>query len=399
METHDVVVVGGGPAGLAAARRLAKLGVRDVVVLEREREAGGVPRHCGHWGFGWRSHYRVWTGPRFAQALRASVDGLEVRTGTTVLALKPRGVLQVANAKGVGEIKGRRVLIATGVRETPRAARLVGGTRPFGVMTTGALQQFVYLNTQTPFEKPIIIGSEWVSFSAILTCRHLGIKPAALIEENARTTVPQPSDILAHRLLGVPVLTNTKLKSIEGKDYVTGVVLENEGNVRRMACDGVIFTGRFVPEAALFHDGPFLRDQGSGGPVIDPYFRTSDPSYFAAGNMLHPVETSGWCWADGVAAADAIAADLKGGLPVDNSVEIRSAPPLKYVYPQRLCGPDRKLTLYARVLREVRGNIAVMAGHHITYEKAISARPEQRIAIPVPAGWKSAGTLSVEVRE
>jgi NADPH-dependent 2,4-dienoyl-CoA reductase/sulfur reductase-like enzyme len=400
METHDVVIVGGGPAGLGAAHRLAKIGIQDVVVLERETEVGGIPRHCGHTGFGWASHHRVWTGPQFAKALQSSVKNLDVRANTSVLGLQLGGVLRLAGRAGISEIRGRRVLLATGVRETPRAARLVGGTRPFGVMTTGSLQQFVYMNKYRPFERPVIVGSEWVSFSAILTCRHLGIKPVAIIEENARIMAPPSLEILARRLLDIPVLKNTRLISIEGRDLVAGVKLEGNGRLTHLACDGVVFTGRFVPEAALFADGPFIRDRGSGGPAIDSYFRTSDPTYFAAGNVLHPVETSGWCWRDGVAAAEAIALDLRNGLPEANQgVEVECSPPLKYVYPQRLSGPDRKLMLFGRVMREMRGNIAVMAGHRMLCEKRVAVGPEQRIVLPIPPGWRTAARLSVEVRE
>ena len=95
MESHDVIIVGGGPTGLSAARRLADLGIRDVVVLEREAKAGGIPRHCGHLGFGWQSHQRLWTGPRFAAELRKSAKGLDIRTATTVLELLKDGQLRV----------------------------------------------------------------------------------------------------------------------------------------------------------------------------------------------------------------------------------------------------------------------------------------------------------------
>ena len=149
MERRDAVIIGGGPAGLSAARRLADLGVANVTVLEREPEAGGIPRHCGHSGFGWQSHRRIWTGPRFAAELRRSVEGLDVRTGHTVLGIEG-DVLSIQNANGVSQISAKRILLATGTRETPRAARLIGGSRPQGVMNTGALQAHVFLRRTSP---------------------------------------------------------------------------------------------------------------------------------------------------------------------------------------------------------------------------------------------------------
>ena len=289
MERRDVVIIGGGPAGLSAAKRLSELGIRDVTVLERELEAGGVPRHCGHSGFGWQSHRRLWTGPRFAGEMRRSVAGLDVRTGTTVLEIRPGGLLQIRDGKGLSEISARRVLLATGTRETPRATRLVGGGRPQGVMNTGALQQHVYLRGFKPFERPVIIGSEWVSFSAILTCRHLGIGPVAMIEENTRITAPRPGDIIARLIYGVPVLTRTKLIAIEGRTQVEAVEVERDGNRQRIACDGVIFTGMFTPENALL-DGK--------------------PDVMLAGNVQGELKTSGTCWREGRAAAETIARSL-----------------------------------------------------------------------------------------
>ncbi|MEQ1521931.1 MAG: FAD/NAD(P)-binding oxidoreductase [Aestuariivirga sp.] len=292
MESHDVIIVGGGPTGLSAARRLADLGVRDVVVLEREAEAGGIPRHCGHLGFGWQSHRRLWSGPHFAAELRKSAKGLDVRTATTVIELSRDGQLRVQGSTGITEMKARHVLIATGTRETARSARFVGGSRPQGVMNTGALQQHVYIYHNKPFERPVIIGSELVSFSALLTCRHLGIRPVAMIEENDRISAQRPGDLIARFAFGVPVRTSTRLISIEGRKNVEAVEIERRGKRERITCDGVIFTGLFRPETALFPTG------------------LPSEIFSSAGNASGPLKTSGECWLQGVAAAQDIARRL-----------------------------------------------------------------------------------------
>ena len=174
ISTPDVAVVGGGPAGLAIATALRRLGAGRVSVLERESVAGGIPRHCGHPPFGMREFGRILTGPRYADRLvkRALAKGVSVCTNTTVTSISSGPVLVVSTPDGVEEMRPRRVILATGVRETPRAARLTSGTRPLGVVTTGALQSSVYLGNGAPCTRPVIVGSELVSYSALLTCCH-----------------------------------------------------------------------------------------------------------------------------------------------------------------------------------------------------------------------------------
>jgi cation diffusion facilitator CzcD-associated flavoprotein CzcO len=156
---RSVVIIGAGPAGLTAARALAAAGLRDVLVLEREQDAGGVPRHCGHPGFGMVDFKRFLTGPAYARRLADAAAGAEIRTGVSVLRLAAGGSLEVSGPNGIEALQARAVLIATGTRETPRSARLVSGSRPSGVLTTGALQQMVYLAGLKPFERPVIVGS------------------------------------------------------------------------------------------------------------------------------------------------------------------------------------------------------------------------------------------------
>ena len=187
---------------------------------------------------------------------------------------------------------GARRSCSTGTRETPRSARLVGGARPQGVMNTGALQQHVYLYHNKPFERPVIIGSELVSFSALLTCRHLGIRPVAMLEENPRISAQRPGDFIARFAFGVPVRTSTKLIAIEGRKNVEAVEIERLGKRQRISCDGVIFTGLFRPETALIPTG------------------LPSGNFSCAGNVSGPLKTSGECWLQGAGAADDIARRL-----------------------------------------------------------------------------------------
>jgi NADPH-dependent 2,4-dienoyl-CoA reductase/sulfur reductase-like enzyme len=388
MSRHDAIIVGGGPAGLSCARVLRERGVKDIVVLEREQEAGGVPRHCHHPGFGFSQFYWPYTGPAYAQRLRRDANGVDLRTTATVVALHPGGEIEIATPKnGLETIHGRTVLLATGIREAPRAARLVSGDRPpWGVLTTGALQQLLHMTGILPCRRPVIVGSEWVSFSALYTLRRAGIKPAAMIEEEDRITAPGPGAMIARRAFGVPVLTGTRLIAIHGDAVVEAVEIECNGQRRRIACDAVIMTGRFVPEAALLHASHLEMDEGSGGPIIDQHWRCSDPAYFAAGNVLRPIETSGVVGREGEAAGRAMAAALAGRLDAPTRrVPVTVSPPLRYVTPQIIAIPgDRPndLLFRGRVNQPTRGTLRLLRNGDEVWRRTIHALPEQRIQLP-----------------
>lgn len=402
MSRHDAIIVGGGPAGLSAARVLREAGVSDVVMLERETEAGGVPRHCHHPGFGFEQFHWPYTGPAYARRLRRDVNGLDLRVGASVVALRPNGELDVVTDDGLETMTGKVVLLATGIRETPRAARLISGDRPpWGVFTTGALQQLLHLAHIQPCRRPVIIGSEWVSFSALLTLRRAGIRSVAMIEEADRTTAPGTAAAVARLAFGVPVLTGTKLLSILGRDTVEAVEIERDGRRERLACDAVVMSGRFVPEAALLRASHIELDEGSGGPVIDQHWRCSDPAYFAAGNLLRPVETSGVVGCEGEAAGRAMVDGLAGRLHAPTRrVVIKSNPPLRYVTPQVIAVPgDRpnRLQFRARVIRPARGTLRLLRNGEEIWRREVAALPERRIQLPGEL-VASDGIETVEVR-
>ncbi|HWT96127.1 MAG TPA: FAD/NAD(P)-binding oxidoreductase [Terriglobales bacterium] len=385
----EVVIVGGGPAGLSCARSLKAAGVKDIVILEREAEAGGIPRHCGHSGYGLREFTRLMQGPDYARRLVDEVDGLDLRLKTTVLGLRPGGELLVTGPNGPQSLTGNKVLLAMGARETPRSARLLTGTRPQGVMNTGMLQQMIYLQGRKPFRNPVVIGSELVSFSTLLTLRHIGVKPAAMIESNDRITARWPGDLLARHLFGVPVMLNTKLVRILGIERVEGIEIERNGAIERIDCDGVILTGRFRPETALVVPSALAVDAGSHGPCIDQNMRCSDASYFAAGNLLRGIETAGQCFREGAAVAGHILAALRTPtLAPQRLIPVSAAGPLAYVYPQCIdpaLDTDRPLLFKARVMHAVRGRLSVSVDGQTVWSRSIDALPERRIGWHLPA--------------
>ena len=335
-ENFDVAVIGAGPSGLSAAIILKKSGIKNVVVLEREVEAGGIPRHCGHPPFGIREFKQFLSGPIYAKKLvrAAQKVGVNIKLKTTVTMMGTEGELSITSPEGGYQLTARRILLATGIRETPRSARLVSGSRALGILTTGALQSMVYLKNQIPFLKPIIVGTEIVSYSAILTCRKAGIEPVAMLEEKPFPSVRWPIYQI-NGWLGVPLFLQKNLVTILGKERVEAVEISDEkGLVRKIICDGVLFTGQYTPESSLARFSHLEFNLKTNSPEIDEYGRCSDPVYYAAGNVVqpphdqanvpiyyttknlpNPVYNAGQCWSQGRTTALNIVKDLAGKLP------------------------------------------------------------------------------------
>jgi hypothetical protein len=325
------------------------------------------------------------TGPAYARALvaRAKAAGVAIHTGVNVTQLLPGPEVAVTSDAGPSRIAARLVMLATGARESTRAQRMIGGTKPAGILSTGALQALIHEDGLIPFRRPVILGTELVSFSAILTCRLAGIRPIAMIEETGRTTARKPSGLLPFAL-GIPLLTGTSVAEVEGRDRVTGIRLAG-AHADRLGADGLIVTGRFRPEAALLPQSHLVRDPGTGGPEVDQFGRCSDPCYFASGNLLRPVETAGWCWAEGRTVGKAMLRTLKGNLAPDPGLRIGSNG-VSALVPQRIApGTDPALDrLQIRVAVPSRGRLSLKVNGSEVAGRDLRALPERRIVLPLP---------------
>ena len=308
----DVVIVGGGPAGLRAAAELAPQ--HSVVVLERETLAGGIPRHSDHLGYGLRDRGRFMSGPSYAQALvkQAVTAGAQIRTSSMVTGWEGPRALAVTSPQGRYVIEGSAVLLATGARERPRPARWIPGDRPMGVMTTGQLQQLVHLQHLKVGTRAVIIGSELVSWSAVLTLREVGCRTVTMVTRSPRQESYALASWAGRAAYRVPVMCNTDVVSIHGGDRVTGVTVRCGDRLTTIACDLVITSGDWIPDHELARMRDLDIDQGSLAPVCDTSLRLSADGVFGAGNLLHPVDTADVCAMDGAHAARSIATWLGG---------------------------------------------------------------------------------------
>jgi len=340
----DVLVVGAGPAGLSAAAELRRLGVGSVLVAEREAVAGGIPRHSFHTGYGLRDLHRVMTGPAYARALASAAvaAGAEVRLGTTVTCCAPGASggfgVTMTSARGTETVDAEVVLLATGCRERPRPARLVPGDRPAGVMTTGELQQRVYLGDERLPGRALVVGAEHVSFSAAVTLAHAGARVVALVTEYERQQSYAAFRVGAALRWRVPVWTSTAVRRVDGRERLAGVEVADllGGSTRFVPCDTLVFTADWIPDHELARHAGLDLDPGTRGPAVDTLLRTSAAGVFAAGNLVHAAETADIAALSGRHAARQIAAALAGpgaAAGPKRRLPVLTEPPLRWISP------------------------------------------------------------------
>jgi thioredoxin reductase len=342
-ETADVAVVGGGPAGLTAATHIRRAGAGRVVVLDRESEPGGIPRHAHHQGFGIRDLHRVLTGPGYAARVAdlAAGSGAELRTAAQVTGWADDGALEVTDPSGRSLLDARAVVLATGCRERPRSARLVPGSRPQGVMTTGMLQQLVYLRGESPGRRAVIVGAEHVSFSAMLTLAHGGARAIAIATEQPGHQTFAAVRAGAALRFRTPMLTRTAVSAIRGRRRVEAVELTrlDTGEVRDVSCDLIVFTADWIPDHELAVLAGAELDPLTRGPAVDPSLRTSLPGVFAVGNLLHGAETADMAALSGRHVAAAVSRHLAGEAWPAARVGVRCVPPLGWIAPNTMADP------------------------------------------------------------
>lgn len=341
--TVDVAIIGGGPAGLTAASTLRQLGVGNVVVFERERVAGGIPRHCGNPTFGLSEFKRPMTGLTYARRLveHAAGAGVEINLVTTVLEIGHRRNTSVLTTSPTGMMHwdASAVILASGCRERPRSARLIPGMRSAGVHTTGELQQFTYLQNRTIGRRAVVLGAEHVSFSAVMTLRHAGIEVAAMITPSPKHQTYGPLRSFVTGLPSVPVLVGHQLVEILGASRVSGVIVEDlHGERRHILCDTVIVTGDWVAEGPLAIDSGMGSDMRNGGlPEVDSIGRTTLDGVFSAGGVVRPGESSSKAAQAGSAVARAVHARLQGDdAPSELGLHLSIESPIRWASPQLL---------------------------------------------------------------
>ena len=340
---YDIAIIGGGPAGMTACLELSKSPELKTAVFENEEVLGGIPRSA-HVLFGMRDRKRFYTGAAYARRLNKLVrkTQAEIHTKSTVLNLVPgndgeRHQVHVATPEGMNVYECRFLLLATGCYESSREKRLIPGSRPAGIFTTGTLQKMVNLQRLTPGKKAVVIGTEHVAFSSALTLKHAGMSIVGMVEEFDTVQTYRLPAMAMRFWMGFPIFRNTTVKAVLGSKRVEGIELENKatGEIVTLNCDTIVVTGRCRPDSALIFDHPLLEDTITSGPIVDLHYETPIRNIFAAGNILRGASMHDLCALEGRLAAKRIIERMQAQHDRPKQmVRLKPESPVRFVVPQ-----------------------------------------------------------------
>jgi len=340
----DVVVVGAGPAGMAAAIAARESGAGRVVLVERLPRPGGILPQCIHEGFGVEILEETLTGPeyskRFEDAVRSS--GVELMLDTMVLEMTPKRILTVTSKSGMHQIEAKAVVLAMGCRERTRGALMIPGSRPAGIFTAGTAQHLVNLRGLMPGRKVVVLGSGDIGLIMARRLTLEGAKVQAVVE-----ILPYASGLTRNVCqcledFGIPLLLEHTIVDIHGDERLEGVTVARVDGDRRpikitekeLECDTLLLSVGLIPENELSFGAKVELDPATGGAVVDQHLRTGVRGVFACGNALQVHDLVDWVSLEGERAGKAAAAFAKTGEWMGKTAPVVAGSGIRHVVPQ-----------------------------------------------------------------
>ncbi|MBT9153500.1 MAG: L-2-hydroxyglutarate oxidase LhgO [Firmicutes bacterium] len=415
----DVAVIGGGPAGMAAALAARERGAKRVVIIERDRELGGILNQCIHNGFGLHRFNEELTGPTYAQRYIDEVQAdpaITVCLDTMVQEIKPNFSVLVSSAsRGPLEIAARAVVLAMGCRERTRGAIRIPGDRPAGVFTAGAAQRIVNMEGFLPGSRVVVLGSGDIGLIMARRLTLEGAKVLAVVEIMPYSNGLTRNIVQCLEDYDIPLFLSHTVVEVHGRDRVTGVTVakvdENRspvpGSEFFLDCDCLLLSVGLIPENELSRAMGIKLDPETSGPLVDQFRHTSMPGVFAAGNVLHVHDLVDFVSAEseiaGRAAADFAAGSLLAEYP---TLIVRAGEGVRSVVPQQIAlipGAAGQIRLYLRAAVPMQKCTLTVSGgqQKLLVRRFPVAKPSEMIAVDIDTFALESGAeaLCVSLRE
>ncbi len=413
---YDLIVAGGGPAGLAAACAAWEAGLRRILLVERDRDLGGILNQCIHNGFGLHYFKEELTGPEYAGRFidLLAQTGVEVRTDTMILSITPeREVHMVGRGTGYRVEQARAIVLAMGCRERTRGAIGTPGTRPAGVYTAGAAQRYVNMEGWLPGKRVVILGSGDIGLIMARRMTLEGAKVLACVEVMPYSGGLNRNIVQCLHDYDIPLYLSHTVTEIRGEKRVEQVVVAEVGPDRNpipgtemvFDCDTLLLSVGLIPENELTRQTGIGIDRRTNGPVVCENMETSLPGVFACGNVCHVHDLVDYVTAEAQRAGRAAARYVLEGEGDSAVLEVKNGEGVTYTVPQRIrpAGVDKTCALFFRVNRICGASeIVVTSGETqlAAFKREHLAPGEmEQIALPKVLLDRAEGELTVSIRE
>lgn len=401
----DVAVIGGGPAGLAAAIKAKEAGLEKVFIIERGEYLGGLLDQCIHNGFGLSYFNEDLTGPEYAQRfIKKAMDlGVETLLKTMAVKLFADKTIAISNEKGFTYIKPKAVVLAMGCRERTREALCIPGTRPAGIFTAGTAQGYVNIYGYIPGKEVVILGSGDVGMIMARRLTLEGVKVKAVVE-----VLPYIGGLIRNEVqclhdFNIPILLQHTVTEIHGRERVEAVTISKvdkewnpiSGTERLIECDTLLISAGLIPENELSRMAGIEIDPITGGPIVNENMETSTPGIFAAGNVVHVNDLVDNVTLEGEIAGVS-AANYVMGMEISKKprISLIAGKNIRYIVPQNI-SVGQEITVSMRV-REPLEKVRLKVGDIFT--KSLRAvKPNEMLKVTISS--KEWGKVKGKVNE